>query len=176
MLKGTNIYLRALEPKDIDLLYKWENNPEIWPLSNTLIPYSKYTLEEYIHHSKIDIFTAKQLRLVICLSVDERPIGCIDLFDFDPYHKRAGVGILIAEQSDRKNGYGSEALEIIIDYSFNTLLLHQLFCNVLKENEASLELFQKFLFQVTGNKKQWVRKKDVYVDEYFLQLINPVTA
>ena len=61
----TEIILRALEPTDIDALYKWENDPEIWHVSNTCTPYSKYILEKYIENSHLDIYQVKQLRLMI---------------------------------------------------------------------------------------------------------------
>lgn len=86
--------LRALEPEDIDILYSWENDPEGWELSNTHLPWSKAILREYITKAQIDIFTAGQIRLVICLE-DDTPIGLLDIFEFDSFHKRAGLGILI---------------------------------------------------------------------------------
>jgi diamine N-acetyltransferase len=46
-IKGENIHLRALEPEDVDVLYKWENNREIWHVSNTQTPFSRYVLEQF---------------------------------------------------------------------------------------------------------------------------------
>jgi len=169
MLTGKSISLRALEPTDLDLLYKWENNPEVWTVSNTLTPFSKFILEQYIANSHLDIYSTKQLRLLICLL--EQPIGNVDLFDFDPFHHRAGIGILIAEGAQRFKGYASEALSLLINYGFNTLGLNQLYCNVGIDNEASLALFKKHGFEITGTKKQWVKNGNNYQDEYLLQLI-----
>ena len=73
---------------------------------------------------------------------ESRTIGCLDIFDFDPNHLRAGIGILIADKSNRKKGYASEALEILTEYCFHSLNLHQLYCNITIENESSLLLFQ----------------------------------
>lgn len=169
MIKGTNIYLRALEPSDLDLLYSWENDQAVWPVSNTVTPFAKHVLNQYIATAHLDIYTTKQLRLVICLA-DHRAIGCIDIFDFEPNHGRAGVGILIGDASDRKSGYASEALGLLIDYCFNTLHLSQLYCNILTDNEPSLQLFRKFGFEVSGTKKAWTRVNGEWKDEYFLQL------
>jgi diamine N-acetyltransferase len=102
-----------------------------------------------------------------------RTVGTIDLYDFDPYHCRAGVGILIGEKSDRKNGYASAALAKFILYCFHTLQLHQLYCNITKGNAASLRLFKKAGFVVTGKKVDWIKLPKGYVQEYTLQLINP---
>ncbi|MEW6467382.1 MAG: GNAT family N-acetyltransferase [Bacteroidota bacterium] len=171
MLNGKNIRLRALEPSDIDMLYKWENDPAIWQVSNTLTPYSRFVLEQYIANSHQDIYTAKQLRLVIQLAKDLSCIGCIDIFDFDPRHHRAGIGVLIADEKERQNGYATEALQLLLDYCFKTLQLHQVYCNVSKSNTASLHLFKKHGFEITGTKKDWNRNGTGWEDEYLMQLV-----
>jgi diamine N-acetyltransferase len=171
---GKNILLRALEPEDIDILYQWENDTEIWHLSNTITPFSRFVLEQYLVNSQEDIFTTKQLRLMIDLTCTEgnaKTIGSIDLFDFSPNHKRAGVGIMITKE-ERGKGYASESLDLVIDYSFNTLDLHQLFCNISRDNAISLKLFQKHGFEIVGAKKDWINIKGMWIDEYLLQLIN----
>lgn len=177
MLLGKNILLRAVEPNDIDVLYQWENDMEIWHVSNTITPFSRHILNQYVN-SVQDIYSEKQLRLIIDKLPSQadivqraKPIGAIDLFDFDPQHCRAGVGILIAEKEERGNGYASEALDLLIHYAFNTLCLHQLYCNIPSDNKASLELFRKHNFQIAGNKKEWIKDRNNWVDEYLLQLI-----
>jgi diamine N-acetyltransferase len=176
-ISNTEVTLRALEPGDVELLYLWENDPEIWHVSNTYTPYSKYILEKYIENSHLDIYQVKQLRLMIDIGngdiQEHRPIGTIDLFDFEPYHNRAGVGILIGDKSDRKKGYASQAMLKFLDYSFRTLQLHQLYCNITAGNADSLKLFKKCGFTVTGKKIEWVKTPGKYLDEYLLQMINP---
>jgi diamine N-acetyltransferase len=170
-LKGQLISLRAIEPNDLELLYQWENNPAVWHLSNTLAPFSKHILKEYIENAKHDIYVTKQLRLMIN-TVKYGPIGCIDLFDFDPTNQRAGIGILIADEQHRGKGYASEALEILCNYCFSILHLHQLYCNINADNTNSIHLFTKIGFIQSGNKQQWNRVSDGYVDELFFQLIS----
>lgn len=174
ILKGKNITLRALEPSDIEMLYEWENNSSIWNVSNTLIPFSRFTIEKFIADSHIDIFQARQLRLMIDHTgiVPSKTIGAIDLFDFEPIHKRAGVGILINDEINRNRGFASEALELLINYSFSVLQLHQLYCNIDCDNKASIKLFEKCGFRITGEKKEWIRIPEGWKNEYFLQLIN----
>lgn len=170
IFKGKYIFLRALEPSDLNLLYQWENATSVWKISNTITPFSKYILEKYIENSHLDIYTTKQLRLVICKN-NNTPIGTIDLFDYDPYHLRAGIGILIANEKERKKGFADEALKILIDYCFSTLNLHQLFCNITSDNKTSIKLFVKHKFEISGVKKQWIRVGNKFVDEYLLQRI-----
>ncbi|MBA3900659.1 MAG: GNAT family N-acetyltransferase [Bacteroidetes bacterium] len=169
LLKGDKLTLRALEPSDASILYRWENDPEVWSVSNTLVPFSKHLLEQYVNSAQ-DIYLIKQLRFMIC--IENNPIGTIDLFDFEPFHQRAGIGIIIAEKSQRQKGYASEAVDIIVDYCFSHLLLHQLYCNIQSSNEPSMKLFLEKNFNLVGVKKDWNRTKDGFDDEYLLQLIN----
>lgn len=171
-LKGENIYLRALEPEDLEFIYAIENDESIWEVSHTQTPYSRFLIRQYLENAHQDIYEAKQLRLVICLTNSSEAIGLIDLFDFDPQHSRAGIGILIQNSSERNKGIGSEALQLLIEYSFSQLQLHQLYANIGTENEPSLQLFAKFGFQKIGIKKQWNKINNVYKDEALFQLIN----
>src|SRR3972149_1445845 len=138
MLQGKNIKLRALEPSDIDVLYKWENDTKIWKVSNTTTPFSRLVLEQYLLSSHNDIYTNKQLRLVVELIQPAQPIGLIDFFDFDPQYLRAGIGILVGEEKEKQKGYASEALALLIDYCFSVLNLHQLYCNIGESNGSSI--------------------------------------
>jgi diamine N-acetyltransferase len=167
------IKLRAIEPSDIEYIYQWENNPENWAVSYTYAPFSKDVLKAYIENAGQDIYTTRQLRLMIDLEANgnTQTIGCVDLFDFEPRHQRAGVGILIGKHSYRKNGYASEALQQLISYAFSTLNLNQLFCNIAVDNSASLGLFTKYGFTITGTKKQWLHINNNWVDEHTLQLL-----
>jgi len=172
-LENNNIKLRAPEPFDLDILYKWENNTDTWLAGSTITPFSKNIISKYLDTAHLDIYEAKQLRLMIDLKKENnRTIGSVDLFDFDPFHHRAGVGILIAEKADRKKGYASEVLSALILYCFEILGLHQLYCNVSADNKASLKLFQNLGFKITGKKKEWIRRGNKYYDEYLLQLIH----
>lgn len=169
-LKGKSIFLRALEPSDIDFLFAVENDVSLWHISQTVQPFSRHILEAYIESAKSDIYEAKQLRLVICEIESNNLCGFIDLFDFDPRNNRAGVGIVVAE-SFRKKGIASEALELLITYAFEFLNLFQLYACVEENNQASLTLFSKFGFEKTGVRKQWNWTTTGFQDEIFLQLI-----
>jgi diamine N-acetyltransferase len=172
---GSLVILRAVEPSDIELLYKWENDPENWRVSNTIAPFSKYILQKYIENSHYDIYQTKQLRLMIDVkneSKRNKTVGAIDIFDFDPYHNRAGVGILIGGKQDRNHGVASDALSELIKYAFDTLGLHQLYCNITNDNKASLRLFEKLGFNLCGTKRDWIKIQRGYEDELLFQLIN----
>jgi diamine N-acetyltransferase len=170
-MKYKDVRLRALEPEDLELLYNWENNNDYWIISNTVSPFSKYTLKRYIENSHKNIYETGQLRLMIDYVPEKKTIGTIDIFDFDPYHKRAGIGILIANDEYRRKGLATMALTCLIDYCFKTLLVHQLFCSIIENNCESIELFRKLGFTEIGKKKDWIRTSEGYLNEIMFQLI-----
>ncbi|KAF2519477.1 GNAT family N-acetyltransferase [Flavobacterium salilacus subsp. salilacus] len=171
-LQGENIYLRALEPDDLEFIYQMENDEKVWDVSNTITPYSRFLIRQYLENAHQDIFEAKQLRLAICKNQTFETIGLIDLFDFDPLNQRAGVGIIIKETDNRNSGYGSQALALLIDYAFTRLQLHQLYANINPDNVSSIALFTNFGFACIGIKKDWVKKENQYADEAMYQLIH----
>lgn len=172
LLESGLIQLRALEEEDLDILYQWENDTRVWGVSNTLLPFSRRVLKQFIEEQSHDIYHTRQTRLVIESKEEMRPVGVIDLHDFDPYHLRAGVGILIYDMQDREKGYAVEALNVLVNYSFVVLRLHQLYCNIPSNNEPSLKLFEKCGFVQCGLKKEWLKMLSGWLDEYTLQIIN----
>ncbi len=169
-MKGKNIFFRAPEPEDLEILYKWENDTSIWYLSNTLTPFSKHLLQEYILSADQDIFAVKQLRMMIAKNDDQKVVGSIDLFDFDPANQRAGIGILIDSEFQHL-GFAKESVALLLTYCFEILGLHQVFCNITSDNLNSIALFEKAGFKRSGTKKEWVKQKGKWLDEYFYQLI-----
>jgi diamine N-acetyltransferase len=167
-MKSENITLRTLEPTDVDFLYSLENNSNSWKVSNTLVPFSKDILTQYIQSAQ-DIFLVKQVRFVICDNERVR-VGAIDLFDYDPINQRVGVGIIIDEQY-RKKGYAFESLIATIKYCLDVLLIHSIYCNINSTNIESISLFNKAGFKLVGIKKDWVRTQYGWEDEGIYQLV-----
>lgn len=169
-LENETIRLRALEPEDLELLYRWENNPELWSLGNTMSPYSRYILKEYIRESHRDIFEVKQLRLMIELCSTGAAIGTVDLYDFEPHHQRAGVGILI-DSLYQRNGFAAQAMCVLMDYAFKYLKLYQLYVHIPIGNEASKALFTRCGFVISGILKDWVMTENGYSDVLIMQKV-----
>ena len=169
LLKNETILLRAIEPEDLDFLYRWENNAELWQHGSTLTPYSRFALRDYLSGTlSQDIFQSRQLRLMIVEISSQRPIGTMDLYDFNPTHARAGIGILVDEACRRK-GFGLQALSLMHEYASRVLLLHQLYAYIPKNNLPSYQLFLKSGYEETGVLKSWLRTVDGYSDVCFMQ-------
>ncbi|MFI3314847.1 MAG: GNAT family N-acetyltransferase [Rikenellaceae bacterium] len=163
------VSLRAMEVEDLDTLYQYENDKKVWRVSGTTVPFSRHILRKFIDTAFTDIYQSGQLRLII--EREGLAIGAVDIFDFDAHNKRAGVGIIIFDSNNRSKGSAFEAMSLLVDYCFSTLLLHQIYCNIGSHNQASLALFKKLGFQIIGIKKEWNKTCNGYEDELMLQLI-----
>ena len=159
--------LRAPEPEDLELLYAMENDTALWSVGNATLPYSRYTLREYLEQSRQDLITERQARFVIELSNGECA-GMIDLADYDPINSRAEVciGVLGAYQG---KGVATRALQLLCSYASGRLHLHQLYAYVPAWNEASIKLFEKTGFEITAKLSDWIREKDGYSDVVIVQ-------
>lgn len=164
------IALRALEPEDLDMVYMWENDMETWHVSSNKTPLSKFALASYIKTADKDIWESRELRLMIT-TIDGVPLGTIELFDFDPYHLHAGIGIMIYDPENRQKGFAFDALKRIESYAKHEVGIHHLYANITHDNNASISLFEKLEYDLVGVKKQWKRRVDHWVDECLYQKI-----
>lgn len=171
LLENELVRLRPLEPEDLELLYRWENNPEWWSMGSTVSPYSRYVLKEYIAEAHRGIYEQKQIRLMVEYCSTGAAVGMADLYDFDPHCRRAAVGILL-DPLYRKNGLATEAVRLLADYAFSFLKLHQLYAYVPVANTPSKTLFTRCGFTVTGILTDWIWIEDAYSDVLVMQRIN----
>ncbi|MFI3322466.1 MAG: GNAT family N-acetyltransferase [Rikenellaceae bacterium] len=169
LVNDSAITLRALEPEDLNILYLYENSKEVWRVSGTQVPFSRQILRKFIESAFTDIYKSGQLRLMIDSAGEA--IGAVDIFDFDPHNSRAGVGIIIFSGKERQKGHATKAMELLMEYCYTTLMLHQLYCNISSDNTQSLALFRKLGFEVVGIKKDWNRIDGQFFDEIILQKI-----
>ena len=165
------VRLRALEPTDVDLLYRWENDPGVWPYGCTLAPYSRKQLWEYIDTYVADPFATRQLRLMITLGTTGEAVGTVDLYDVDAANSRAGVGIFITPEY-RHSGLATMALLRLVEYCRDRLSLHQLYAVIAVDNQPSRRLFEACGFAPSGRLKSWLKTASSYRDAYLYQQIN----
>jgi diamine N-acetyltransferase len=161
--------LRALEPSDVDLLYVWENDPEVWRVSGTVAPLSYERLQRFVEEQNYDLYATRQMRLVV--EAEGVAVGTVDIFDFDPQHLRFGVGVLIYAQESRRRGYARAALEAVREYARRVMGLKQIWASVASDNEASVALFESLGFERCGLRRDWLRRGAEYVDVYEYQLL-----
>ena len=168
-MKAETVYvtLRAIEPEDLDLLYQIENNQQLWHVGATNVPYSRYTLHDYIATSSDDIYADRQVRLII-ESDDHQTVGICDIVRFEPQHLRAEAGIVIMEPY-RRRGYAEAALNQLAHYALSILHLHQLYAVVAADNEPALKLFRKSGFSYETQLRDWLFDGHNYADAVVMQ-------
>ncbi len=166
--QSVEILLRAIEPEDLDFLYSVENDREMWMVGETNVPYSRFTLNNYVMTSSSDIYADKQLRLLVG-KADGTPVGLLDIFNFNPRHLRAEVGVAVVKK-ERDKGYGHAALVKAIDYCREIIHLHQAYALVDERNKQSLKLFQSAGFCKTGVLKDWVFDGERYYDAWVMNV------
>ena len=168
--KNENITLRVAEPYDADVIFRWENDMEIWRVSDTIVPFSKHQIEQFLLNNN-DLVSEKQLRMMIDDNLSGDTVGCIDIYDYDEFNERAGIGIMI-DKDHRGKGYAKQAITLLLDYCFNTLLLNQLYALVMASSTESILLFESLGFERCGVRKQWCKTASGFVDQVEYQYIN----
>jgi len=170
LLSNNIIALRAMEPTDLETLYRWENDTALWIVSDTIAPYSRETLWHYLEYYTADIYTQRQLRLMVTLASDGTPVGTIDYLNFDPLNNRAELGLFIASEF-RGQGLGREALHLLTHYSREHIGLRQLYVFIALDNEVCIHLFEDYGYRRVGVIKAWVKRGTTYHDVAMLQMI-----
>jgi len=169
-LKNDKLLLRALEPEDLDILYEWENNTELWKYGSTLTPYSKFALRDYLKNSLQGIIHTGQLRLMAIDKTTNLAVGTIDLFNYDPVDQKACIGILV-DTKYRGKGFGEEMMNMTADYAFSFLHLNQIYAYIPISNTGSCNLLRKCRYIQTGLLKSWHKTPNGFEDVCFMQLI-----
>ena len=170
LLSNEQITLRALEPTDLDTLYRWENDTALWAVSDTVAPYSREALWHYLEGYTGDIYAQRQLRLMITLSADGTPVGTIDFLNFDPLNNRAELGLFI-DGNYRGQGLGRKALDLLTAYARDHIGLRQLYVFIALDNEVCLKLFEDYGYSRVGVLKSWVKRGSTYRDVALLQML-----
>lgn len=171
-MQGKTIRLRPLEIFDLEMLYQWENDSDSWRWGNNPTPMSRFFLEQYILNARNNIYEDEQLRLIIEEQSTGRQVGAVDLFDFDPRHLRAAVGILVGAEHRNKQ-MGSQALDLLIEYTRDVLCLKQLHCTISDINPGSMRLFRRKGFVLAGTLKNWRLHQGEWINVHILQLVFP---
>ena len=169
MNQSPKVHLRALEPEDLELLYRIENDRSLWNIGASNVPYSRYTLHDYIANTTGDIYIDKQVRLMIENEAGS-VVGIVDLVNFDPSHRRAELGLVIQEPY-RHAGYAQSAVNEILAYAVNVLHLHQIFAFIDVRNEACISLFRKLGYETSSTLKDWLFDGREYHDAVVVQML-----
>ncbi len=175
------IRLRALEPEDLELVYRIENDPTFWRHGATTVPYSRYALRQFITDCTGDIYRDGQVRLVVeFLKETERhetqwkAIGFADLVNFDAIHMRAEIGLLILPEYQGCH-HGEAAMNALCHYA-QSLHLHQIYAIIAATNKPATQLFTRLGFEASAPLRDWLRGEDDFVDAVVWQRALPTAT
>ena len=157
-----------MEPEDLDLLYQIENDKNLWGVGATNVPYSRYVLHDYVANSSGDIYTDKQVRLMV--DCQQQTIGIVDLINFSPKHCRAEVGMVLMP-SYRGKGLGEMILQELAQYAETVLHLHQLYAVIGVDNAPAIHLFEKIGYSAGRVLTDWLFDGTHYQDAVLMQRV-----
>lgn len=167
-MRNDNIHLRAVELSDVDTLYRWENDTTQWATANTHAPYSRTQLWQYANNYDGNIYSSHAIRFMVCRNTDDRAIGTIDIYDFDPANSHATIGVYIAIGA-RGNGYGVQALTLATQYAKFNLGIRQIIALSAADNTAGHAMLQRAGYTQCGTLHEWLREGDKFKDVAIFQ-------
>lgn len=167
---GERLYLSPFNADDLEIYTKWA----AW-MNNRAVADNFGG-----HHNLVSLASAKKTlaelegyRFVMILLDSDELIGHISLHDIDHLNRNAFLGIFIGEEEHRCQGYGAEAIRLILDYGFNTLNLHNIALSVHADNCAAIACYKKVGFREVGRRREWVFKDGKYFDKVYLDILAP---
>ena len=161
MLKGKLVNLRAVEKKDLEEIMKWINNIEVTKyLSSFIFPVSRMEEEKYLE--KMMNRNDKQKNLVI-ETKEGNYIGQITLDNIDWKNRNAELGIVIGNKEYWGKGYGTDAIKILLDHTFNEINLYKVYLRVFDYNQRGVRCYEKCGFKEEGR----LRKGQFYGGKYY---------
>lgn len=159
MLNGKKIELVAFEKKDMQLLHKWNNDPEV-------IKYFRDPEPESTEQEKkwFERLVEKENAKTFTVILDKQPIGVIYLSQIDWRDRNARLSIIIGEKDKWGKGYGTDAVLTLVEFAFEELNLHRIELDVFAVNKKAIRCYEKAGFAVEGIKKDKFFLDGKYID------------
>lgn len=165
MTSFADIRLRALEPEDLEIVYRIENDSRFWRFGTTTVPFSRYVLRRYLESASYDLYADQQVRFVIEGTDEEQrthALGLADLTNFSPQHGRAEIALAILPEYQGKH-CGPHAVLALMEYARGQHL-HQLYAIIATTNLSAGRIFQHLGFEKTAVLKEWLKGDEGYTD------------
>lgn len=146
-IEGKRIYLRPIENSDLDLIYASLWDKEGRRLTGTQTVFSRPGIQQWFEDVSED---DSRIDLIICLQEKDQPIGDMAMMEIDHQNQNATVRIAIFKKEYLGNGYGTEAMSVLLDYGFNILNLHRVDLEVFAFNKRARKSYEKLGFKQEG--------------------------
>jgi len=166
-LVGDRIYLSPRSVEDAQIFTEWLNDFETTDyigrsnLISTLEAEKKY-LEENIN--------AEATFAIVTLE-DDKMIGTVSLESINHVHRKATLGIFIGDKDYRNNGYGTEAIRLILEYGFKYLNLNNIKLDLMSFNKRALACYKKCGFKEYGRRRKAAFINGKYYDTISMDIL-----
>lgn len=155
--------LRELERKDLDMINKWRNDPELVALLGAPFRYINYEVDIHWFDSYMGN-RGNAVRCAITSGEDDSILGLVSLTRIDFVNQTAEFHIMVGDQKNRRKGIGTFAVNAILSHAFYNMNLRRVELNVLPHNDGAIHLYEKIGFVYEGRKRKAVFKQGRFVD------------
>lgn len=163
MLKGEKVTLRKITKEDTDNIVKWRNSEGV---QKNFFDQDLLTPEIHTWWLENRVETGQVAQFIIVDNETGKDIGTTFIRDIDYKNKKGEYGIFIGEVIAKGKGLGTEAGKLTLEYAFNELKLHKVFCRVFTENKGAIKADLKAGFIQEG-----LLKEDIFVDNQFKDIL-----
>ena len=170
MLNGQNIFLRGLELTDVPEIMKHWNNVEVKKFLNSSTPHSSQEEEEWVKYTWKQRKEGKGFTFAIIYKENNLYIGNIEISIINQNSRRGVVGIVIFNQSYWNKGFGTESIQILLKFAFETLNLNSVELEVFANNQRAQHCYEKSGFKQMGIRREAVFVEGKYIDSILLDI------
>ncbi|HMR18256.1 MAG TPA: GNAT family protein [Sphingobacterium sp.] len=165
-IRGKKIVLRAIEKRDLELLHKWSNDPDInYMLGGWHFPSSMQDQEKWFESLSLG---SNNQRFAID-APDLGLIGMANLVDINWKDRNAFHGMLLGDKDIRGNGFGIDTIMAISRFAFEELGLMRMNTTIISYNEPSIGVYTKKCgWVVEGVKKNQYFRKNQWWNEFIV--------
>jgi len=164
MIYGKRVRLRAIEREDLPRFVTWLNDPEVRQHLQMYQPLSMPQEEEWFKSTLQRPLDEQPLVIEVKVADGWQAIGNICLFDINHGDRSAEVGIVIGEKSFWNQGYGSEAMRLMLKHGFEDVNLNRIFLRVYETNPRGQHAYAKAGFVLEGRMRQARYLQGRYID------------
>ncbi len=166
------VYLRPFEPGDAEMYRRWRADADPMALAgwNERAPMSVAQVEQRIQNLMKEP-SDEFVTFLICLADDDRPIGEVMLADIDRRNGSAQLGIFIGEAAEWGKGYGTDAVNALVDFGFAEMRLERIWLNVWTENPRAQRAYEKAGFVHEGTLRHDRYEHGAYTSGHLMAIL-----
>lgn len=169
VLKGKKVILRPLSLKDAKRFCDWLGDTEVTKFL-TIHNMPKPSLAEEKAWIKKARIAKKQISFAVD-SIDGTHIGSCSMRNIDSWNKNAELGIMIGDKKYWGQGFGTEAMSLLVKYGFDKLKLNSIYLHYIAFNVRALKSYKKVGFRVTGRYRQHVYSDGHFHDSMVMDIL-----